>query len=64
MSEIGEHITELLDKEMDRKRFLQMSGAIFLAAFGISGLISVILSHTKTSQPTPTHGYGTSRFGK
>ncbi len=64
MPEIGEHITELLDKEMDRKHFLQMSGAIFLAAFGISGLISAILSNTKTSQPKASHGYGTSRFGK
>ncbi len=64
MSELGEHITDLLEKEMDRKRFLQMSGAIFLAAFGISGLISAILSHTKSSPARPSHGYGSSRFGK
>jgi hypothetical protein len=66
MSEIGERITNLLGEEMDRKHFLQLSGAIFLAAFGISGLISAIISKgASRSTTTGTFkGYGSSKFGK
>lgn len=65
MPEIGEHIDSLLKEEMDRKRFIQVSISIFLAAFGISGLISAIASRGGSrSSLSPMKGYGASRFGK
>lgn len=65
MSEIRERIDSLLGEQMDRRRFLQVSASIFLAAFGISGLISAILSRGAPRTPQSTmKGYGSSRFGK
>ena len=66
MSAIRDQVTELLNQEMDRKRFLQFSGAAFLAAFGVSGLITALLSVNK-NKPAASNtmtGYGSSRFGK
>lgn len=66
MAIIREQIAVILNQEMDRKHFLQYSLAAFLAAFGISGFISAILSsnkHSSTKTNTMT-GYGSSRFGK
>jgi hypothetical protein len=66
MSELRERFTLLLEEEMDRKRFLQYSAAVFLAAFGISGFINAILNSkaSQNAKSTPSRGYGSSRFGK
>ncbi|MDB5162557.1 MAG: hypothetical protein JWN28_164 [Candidatus Saccharibacteria bacterium] len=66
MSEIRERLAVVLEEEMDRKRFLQYSLAVFLAAFGVSGFISAILNNkaSKSTQSGPSRGYGSSRFGK
>ena len=66
MAEVKEHIAEMLDIEMDRIDFLQYSGKVFLAAFGVAGLISTLIDTQKRKKNTGTtmKGYGSSRFGK
>lgn len=68
MGKLKEQVDILLDREIDRKQFLQYSAAIFLAAFGITGLIQAILNSDaqlpgapKKNEPS---GYSSSRYGR
>lgn len=71
MTKVREQVTQIFDQEMDRKHFLQFSAGIFLAAFGVTGLINAILSNGKkpkaVAQANPNatakRGYGSARFG-
>ena len=68
MGKFKEQVSQLLDREIDRKQFLQYGAAIFLAAFGISGLINALLSPdkilNKTNQKKTTFGYGSSSYNQ
>jgi hypothetical protein len=58
---IREQIDALLQKEMDRKEFLQHVGAGILIIFGVSGVLKAL-----TQQPTRKQqgmGYGSSAYG-
>lgn len=65
MSQLKKQINQLLEQEIDRKQFLQYGFTAFLAAFGVSGLISALVSSSpakKTSKveaPTTGSGYST-----
>lgn len=67
MGNLKQQVDQLLDREIDRKQFLQYSAAIILAAFGVTGLINAILSSgpqlPKKSAPQPS-GYGSSGYGR
>lgn len=68
MGKIKEQISELLEQEIDRKQFLQYSAAVFLAAFGVTGLIQALLSSDKRlpgapKKQSPT-GYSSSRYNR
>lgn len=71
MAKVREQVTQIFDQEMDRKHFLQFSAGVFLAAFGITGLINAILSNGRkpkaVAQAQPEvpakRGYGSARFG-
>lgn len=68
MGNIKEQIDELLDRELDRKQFLQFSLAIFLAAFGVTGLIQALLSSDKrilgnNTSKSPS-GYSSTRYNR
>ncbi len=71
MAKMREQINHIFEQEMDRKHFLQYSAGVFLAAFGVTGLINVLLSGGKNqkgvAQTTPVvtakKGYGSARFG-
>jgi len=68
---IKQNIQTLLDKEMDRKKFLAFSGTIILGIIGITGLTNLIFkSHgspqivTQNNQhPIQTSGYGGFTYG-
>lgn len=67
MGNVKEQIDELLDREIDRKQFLQYSLAIFLAAFGVTGLIQAILSSDKRVLGGPQQkpsGYSSARYNR
>lgn len=68
MGILQERVNELLEREVDRKQFLQYSLAIFLAAFGVTGLIQAMLSTDKRilpiSQPKKSTGYSSSRYNR
>jgi len=65
-----ESIEKLLQKEMDRKEFLQFSGSIILVILGLGNLVSFVRkytdSHSASSTPVRTnnqHGFGSRKFG-
>ena len=66
MSDIKAQINELLEREVDRKQFLQYSLAVFLAAFGVTGLIQALLSSdTRISKnKQPSNGYNSARYNR
>ncbi len=71
MSKVREQITQIFEQEMDRKHFLQYSAGVFLAAFGVTGLINAILTNGRkpktiaqaNPEVTTKKGYGSARFG-
>ena len=70
MAKFKEQVSQLLDREIDRKQFLKYSAAVFLAAFGVSGMIQAILSSDKfldnksTTTKKSSFGYGSSRYNQ
>lgn len=68
MAGLKERVDRVLEQEIDRKQFLQYSVTIFLAAFGVTGIIQSILTaetnnHNKKSDKAHV-GYGASRFNQ
>jgi hypothetical protein len=69
MGNIKSQLDTLLNQEMDRKNFLRYSGGILLALLGVTGLVRILLSSSKTNplvddtQKGPS-GYGSSRYGQ
>lgn len=66
MSDIKAQINELLEREVDRKQFLQYSLAVFLAAFGVTGLIQALLSSDTRISKNKQHsnGYNSARYNR
>lgn len=69
MTKIKQQLDTLLNKEMDRKNFLQYGGGVLLAALGVTGFFRILLAGDRdqlktVSTPKATNGYGTSRYGK
>jgi hypothetical protein len=70
MGNIKSQLDSLLSQEMDRKNFLRYSGGIVLALLGVTGLIRILLSSSKTNPlvdstaQKQSGGYGTSRYGQ
>jgi hypothetical protein len=68
VANIKKQLDSLLNQEMDRKNFLRYSGSILLAVIGVSGLIKLLLSSSKTpilpEQQKGSGGYGSSRYGQ
>lgn len=66
MGNIKEQIDELLGRQLDRRQFLQFSLAIFLAAFGVTGLIQALLSSDsrKPGMPQQPGGYNSARYNR
>jgi hypothetical protein len=66
-----EQIDTVLSQSMDRKKFLQYAGTIFLGAIGVTGLVKLLLSSresasseaTASSHTDQTSGYGGSNYG-
>ena len=64
-----ERMSQLMDKEMDRKSFLMHVAAAFVAVFGASTLFKVLSGdvNQKSSQPSTSsrgYGYGGSPYGR
>jgi len=55
-------LTDLLDKEMDRKEFLFYIGLLLLAITGISSFLKRI-SDTLHPEQSQTHGFGSGVYG-
>jgi len=61
--------TQLLEKEMDRKEFLQYLGAVFMIAIGLRGLLNALSElggegdRARSQQPQAGNGYGSSAYG-
>jgi len=53
-------ISDLMNKEMDRKSFLKHTGIAILALTGFSALIGTL---TNFGKPHVTSGYGISAYG-
>ena len=68
MTKIKTQLDTLLNKEMDRKNFLQYSGGVLLAALGVTGLLRILLMGDKNQLDTvaskAANGYGSSRYGQ
>lgn len=61
---IKQHITKLLDTEMDRKDFLKLLGVGAVAAVGISGIIKAMTQQpVKPTAKTADGGYGSTAYG-
>lgn len=60
---------KLLQKEMDRKEFLQFSGGIIIVLLGLSNLVSFIRKYAESDSPRSVatsnsqHGFGSRKFG-
>ena len=62
---IKQQARTLLEKEVDRREFLQHAGVAFLALIGLTGLISSLTKlQTGDDQPSSPNGYGTSSYGR
>jgi hypothetical protein len=64
---IKQQIQTLLSQEMDRKKFLQYTGTIFLGIIGITGLIKVLLDSRMPSLSSEDSSSGVSNgssYGK
>lgn len=62
-------LQELLDKEVNRKEFLQLMGAGILGVIGITSFLNNLLKFTKSqtgknSQNKVQSGYGGSAYGR
>lgn len=62
MKQIRHALDELLQKDMDRREFLQHIGAGILTVVGVAGLINA-LTDTSKHQTKSTGGYGMSSYG-
>lgn len=64
---MGKNITQLLDKEVSRKEFLQFVGGGVLVIFGLNNLISYISQFnrpaTSDAPVEASNGFGSRRFG-
>ncbi len=69
---IKENVQELLNENMDRKKFLTFTGTVVLGVLGVTGLLNLILkshrlpttSSNKQQFPVQTSGYGGSEYGE
>jgi hypothetical protein len=62
---------KIYDQEMDRKHFLQYSGAVLLGVIGVSAIVPLLLKSNPaakqvTLEPvqTPRRGFGNAKYGK
>lgn len=57
-------VTAILQKEMDRKEFLQHVGIAFLAMTGVSGMLKSVANHNVgTTTQKAQAGYGAMPYG-
>ncbi|MEO6513262.1 MAG: hypothetical protein ABIR37_01125 [Candidatus Saccharimonadales bacterium] len=62
-------LSQLLEKEVTRKEFLQFTGTALIALLGLNNFLALVTrfthgaSSTTTSDPNERHGFGSSRFG-
>ena len=62
-------LSQLLEKEVTRKEFLQFLAAAIIALFGLNNFISLLTSYSRNATATQTiddanrHGFGSSKFG-
>lgn len=64
-------IRDLLDREMDRREFLQFVGGAVIALFGVGSVVRYLTTHTsgrqqqEVAQPVKQalRGYGSSPYG-
>jgi hypothetical protein len=64
---MNKNISELLDKDISRKEFLQFIGGGIIVLFGLQNLINYMTQFDPSPKPDATparHGFGSSRFGK
>lgn len=58
-------ISQLMNKEMDRKDFLKYGAGVMLAVVGITGLLNTLLRVGGESDTSKTsNGYGSSPYGR
>ena len=58
-------ISQLMNKEMDRKDFLKYGAGVMLAVVGITGLLNTLLRVGGESDTSKTsNGYGASPYGR
>lgn len=60
---IKQQARTLLEKEVDRREFLQHVGVAFLAVIGLTSLISSLSKLQSNDKQSPT-GYGASFYGR
>lgn len=61
---IKQHLTKLLDTEMERKEFLKLLGVGAVAAVGISGIIKAMTQQpVKPTAKNVDGGYGSTAYG-
>jgi hypothetical protein len=64
---IQTQLKELMEQEMDRKKFLSFSGGIVLSVIGVTGLIAHLTRQNLKLQSTQSQeqssGYGASYYG-
>lgn len=54
----------LLEKEVDRREFLQHVGVAFLAVIGVTSLISSLSRMQSVEKQASPMGYGASSYGR
>jgi len=61
-------LSQLLEKEVTRKEFLQFMATAIVALFGLSNFLNLLTNLPTSPAPQPPdqtkrHGFGSSRFG-
>lgn len=60
---IDNKLKDILDKDMERREFLQYIGAAILSILGIAGIIRVLLHGHNPTSKVQLFGYGSSTYG-
>lgn len=61
---IKQQARTLLEKEVDRREFLQHVGVAFLAVLGVTSLVSTLSKFQSTDKKSLPTGYGASFYGR
>lgn len=58
------NIANLMNKEMDRKAFLQYAVGVLLAVIGVTGLLNTLFGSGNSHQDNNMGGYGGNVYGR